>query len=130
MWSSTGAPTDVNPSTLTNIVGVGYDSGDTNWQVMTNDGTGTATKVDTGIARPTTDRQTMYSVMIFSPPGGAWVGVRIVDEATGSSYESAQISTDIPAATQTVTPNCYVSVGGTSSVVGVAFAGLWIDSDN
>lgn len=130
MRGATTAPTDVNPSTLTNIVGVGYDSADANWQVMTNDGTGTATKVDTGIARPTADRQTMYSVMIFSPPGGGWVGVRIVDEATGSAYESAQITTDIPAATQVVTPNCYASVGGTSSVVGLTFAGMWFDTDN
>lgn len=130
LQSSTAAPTDVQPSSLTNIVGVGYDAADTNWQVMRNDGTGTATKIDTGIARPTADRDQMLSVMIFSPPGGAWVGVRIVNEVTGAAYESAQLSTDIPAATTALCPNAYVSVGGTSSVVGIAFAGLWVDTDN
>lgn len=130
LQAATGAPTDVNPSTLLNIIGVGYDAADTNWQVMTNNGTGAAAKVDTGIARPSSDRQTMYSVMIFSPPGGAWVGVRIVDEGTGATYESAQLSADVPSATQVLCPNCYVSVGGTSSVVGIAFGGMWFDTDN
>jgi hypothetical protein len=130
MQASTAAPTDVNPSTLLNIIGVGYDAADTNWQVMTNNGTGAAVKVDTGIARPSADRQTMYSVMVFCPSGGAWTAVRIVDEGTGSTYESAQLSADIPATTQTLTPNCYASVGGTSSVVGLTFGGMWFDTDN
>ncbi|MBS0330804.1 MAG: hypothetical protein JSR30_13185 [Proteobacteria bacterium] len=128
--ASTAAPTDVNPSTLLNVLGLGYDAADTNWQVMVNDGTGTCTKIDTGLARPSSDRQTMYSIIIFSPPGGAWVGFRIVDEATGSFYESAQISTNVPATTQNLTPNCYASVGGTSSVVGLTFGGMWFDTDN
>lgn len=128
--ASTAAPTDVNPSTLLNVLGLGYDAADTNWQVMVNDGTSTCTKIDTGLARPSSDRQTMYSTIIFSPPGGAWVGFRIVDEATGSFYESAQISTNVPATTQNLTPNCYASVGGTSSVVGLTFGGMWFDTDN
>ena len=41
-------PTDVNPSTLANIVGMGWDSADTNVQIMTNDASGTATKIDLG----------------------------------------------------------------------------------
>lgn len=130
MQASTGAPTDVNPSTLLNIIGVGYDSADVNWQVMTNSGTGAATKTDTGIVRPSADRQTMYSIMVFAPPGGAWVGIRIVDESTGATYESAQLTADIPATTQTLCPNCYTSVGGTSSVVGLTFGGMWFDTDN
>ncbi len=130
LQASTGAPTDVNPSTLLNIIGVGYDSGDTNWQVMTNNGTGAAAKVDTGIAKPTTDRQTMYSIMIFSPPGGAWVGVRIVDEGTGATFDSGQLSADIPSATTGLTINSFCSAGGTSSVIGLTMAGIWVDTDN
>ena len=43
MRNTTAAPTDVNPSTLTNMFGMGYDSADTNIQFMHNDGAGTAT---------------------------------------------------------------------------------------
>ncbi len=124
------APTDVEPSTLLNIIGVGYDSADVNWQVMVNDGAGAATKTDTGIAVPSADRQSMFTIIAFVPPGGAWVCVRFVDESTGNSFETGQITTNIPAATQTMAYNSYVSVGGTSSVIGFAFAGLYMETDN
>lgn len=45
---------NVNPSTLTNIIGFGYDATDANIQFMRNDGSGTATKTSTGISARTT----------------------------------------------------------------------------
>ena len=39
------------PSALLNVLLLGCDAADTNWQWMHNDGAGTATKVDTGIAK-------------------------------------------------------------------------------
>ena len=74
---STSAPTDVNPSTLTNIIGYGYDAADTNWQFIRNDA-GTAVKVSTGTARPSTDRPGLWSVNIFVPPGGAEARVQLM----------------------------------------------------
>ena len=56
--------TTVNTSTNLNIVGVGKDSGDTNLQIMFNGGSGTATKVDTGIAANAND---VYRVTVFLP---------------------------------------------------------------
>lgn len=129
MAAATAAPTDVNPSSQTNVVGVGYDAADTNWQIMTNDGSGTATKINTGIARPSADRQSIYSVLIFSPPGAASVTVAILDEGTGDFFE-ADITTDIPSATQTMAPRAYHSVGGTSSVVGLTLFSLYVETDN
>lgn len=129
MAGATAAPTDVNPSTQTNIIGYGYDSADTNWQVMHNDGSGTATKVDTGIARPSTDRPSIYSVFIFCGPNASAVGVGFIDESNGNSH-SATLSTDLPTLTQTMGPRAYHSVGGTSSVVGLTlFRGI-MDTDN
>lgn len=52
--SSTGALLTGDPSAMTNFIGVGYDAADLstgNWWIMFNDGSGTATRVDTGIAR-------------------------------------------------------------------------------
>ena len=129
MATSTSAPTDVQPSSQTNIIGVGYDAADTNWQVMTNDGSGTATKTDTGIARPSSDRQSIYSVMIFVPPGGASATIGILDEGTGSTYETT-VSTDLPSTTTTMAPRAYASVGGTSSVVGLTLFSLYLETDN
>lgn len=129
MAGATAAPTDVQPSSQTNILGVGYDAADTNWQVFVNDGTGTATKTDTGITRPSADRQSVYAVNIFVPPGGTTATVQLIDEGTGQVFETTA-TTDIPATTQTMAPRAYASVGGTSSVVGVTLFSLYIETDN
>lgn len=130
MSTSTAAPTDVNPSTLTQICGVGYAKGtDTNWQIYFG-GTATA-KVDTGMAVPAADRTGPFTVIVFAPPGGAYIGVRIVDEATGVSFESTTTtSTNMMAAETAAGPRGYHSVGGTSSVVGVTLFSGYVESDN
>lgn len=129
MAGSTAAPTDVNPSTLTDIVGAGYDAADANWQIFFNDATGTATKVDTGIARPTTDRPGPYSVMIYCPPGGASLSVTFVDESTGTSF-STTATTDLLTPATACGPRAYHSVGGTSSVTGLTLFGGYMETDN
>ncbi len=131
MTGSTAAPTDVNPSTLTNILGFGYDSADTNWQMMVNDGAGSATKTDTGIARPSTDRPSIYTISIFVPPGGGEARLQFIDEGNpGSSSYYNVATTDIPSATQTMGPRGYHSVGGTSSVVGITLFSGYMETDN
>jgi hypothetical protein len=128
MSSSTAAPTDVNPSTLTNIIGVGYDSTDANWQVMFNDGTGTATKVDTGIAVPTADRSNRYEVAIFAAPNSSSVTVQFTNLANGTNYYSTN-SVDLPANTTFMGIRGYHSVGGTSSVVGFGLMSIYAEID-
>lgn len=129
MQASVAAPTDVQPSTLLNMVGVGYDAADTNFQVFTNAGTGTASKTDTGIARPTADRADIYSCMIFARPGGTTVGVTLIRESDGVRFDTS-LTANLPTATTALTPNCYSSVGGTSSVIGLTTFGLYVETDN
>ena len=132
-FRATAAPTDVNPSSLLNLVGMGWDSGDTNVQMMTNDGAGTATKTDLGASfpRPNTDNTTVYELQLYSPNSTTqsvnWrvirydtTGKTIAAEATGT------ITTDLPANTVLMAPHVWMSVGGTSSVIGVACMGITI----
>jgi hypothetical protein len=129
MAAATAAPTDVQPSSQVNIAGAGYDAADGNWQFMFNDASGTATKVDTGVARPSTDRPSVYTVSIFCPPGGGSIGVTFTDEAVGTPVTSVA-TTDLIAASTTVGPRAYHSVGGTSSVVGLTLFSGYMESDN
>lgn len=129
MAGSTAAPTDVNPSTLTDIVGAGYDAADANWQIFFNDATGTATKVNTGIARPSADRSGPFSVIIYCPPGGASLTVQLIDETTGTGYITTA-TTDLLTTTTACGPRGYHSVGGTSSVTGLTLFSGYIDTDN
>lgn len=129
MANSTAAPTDVQPSSITNILGVGYDAADTNWQIMYNDGSGTATKVDTGMARPSADRTDWFELVIFCPPNGSTIYFQFTNLGTGVTY-TANTTTDIPSNTTALAPRGWCSVGGTSSVVGIGLGSLYIESDN
>lgn len=129
MSTATTAPTDVDPSTLLNVAGVGYSNTDTNWQIYFAGKIGT--KVNTGIAKPAADRVGPFTVMVFASPGGAYIGVRIVDEITGTAYEATtNVSANMMATTTASGPRAYHSVGGTSSVVGLGFFGGYMESDN
>ena len=122
------APTDVNPSTLLNMIGVGYDSADTNIQIMHNDGAGAATKVDTGIVKPSADRTIAYELALFSPPGASYVDYQFTQLNASTTFRG-RISTDLPATGTFLAPRGYTSVGGTSSVTGLALMGLYIETD-
>ena len=129
MSTSVAAPTDVDPSTLLNVAGVGYSNADTTWQIYFA-GTASA-KVNTGITKPAADRTGPFTVMVFAPPGGAYIGVRIVDETTGTAFETTtSTTTNMIAATTACGPRAYHSVGGTSSVVGLGFFGGYMETDN
>jgi hypothetical protein len=129
MAASAAQATDVQPSSQLNIAGVGYDAADTNWFFMFNDGTGVATKVDTTVARPTADRQSVYTVMVFCPPGGASIGVTFIDEANDVIYTSVA-TTDLIAASTALGPRAWSSVGGTSSVTGVTLFSGYMETDS
>jgi hypothetical protein len=123
-------PTDVNPSTLGNIIGMGWDSGDANMSIMHNDATGTATKIDLGanFPRPSADRTKAYEIALFCPPNANWVGYLVADLATGAIAEGI-ITTDLPPAATLLTVAGWMSVGGTSSVIGVALMSLYVETD-
>jgi hypothetical protein len=131
MTVATAAPTDVDPSTLVSMVGMGWDDTDANVQIMHNDAAGTATKVDLGASfpRPTVDRTTAYELELYSPPGTTQaVAWRVRDITTGVEA-TGDIITDLPAATGLMVPRCWMSVGGTSSVIGVALMRMLLLSD-
>jgi hypothetical protein len=141
MQSSTAAPTDVSPRTLTNMVGVGWDSTDTNIFFFSKGASGTVSEIDTGIPVPTADRTGIYDFYMYSPPnliGGTTrtVGIQLIDmlgnPADGdltnrTLFESG--ANNLPASTTLLAPRGWTSVGGSSSVVGIALAGLYIESN-
>ncbi len=127
----TGTPSDANPSGLTNIVGMGWDSADANIKFMHNDGSGTATKIDlgAGFPRPTTDRGDVYELIMFSPPGTTQsVGYLVRNLLTGAEA-SGVVTINLPATTQALGWGCHISVGGTSSIIGAAVMGVYVETD-
>ena len=129
LHNSTSAPTDVQPSGLTDLFGIGWDDADANVQFMHNDNADTCTKVDLGsnFVVPTTDRTQVYQLRMYSLPGSGIVNYTLIDVNTGNTA-SGTISTNLPALTTMIGPRVWMSVGGTSSVIGIAFYDMWLKS--
>lgn len=130
LYASTGASTDVQPSTLVNMVGMGWDAADTNIQIMHNDNTGAATKVDLGASFPvpTTDRPPPYELVLFAAPNSSQIqyAVNILGTAT---VATGTLTTDLPQNTVFMNTYGYMSVGGTSSVIGISLMSLYVEMD-
>ena len=130
MTSLTTAPTDaINPSTwATNGIGVGADSTDVNLQIMYRNGANVMTKIDTGIPKATSDATTMYELSIFATPKKSSVNVQLIRLDDNLVFEH-EILTNLPSTSQLLTWQIWNSVGGTSSVIGVSIASIYIETD-
>ena len=129
MTSLTTTPTDINPSNwAVNGIGVGADSTDVNLQIMHQNGANVMTKIDTGIPKATLDATTMYELSIFTTPKKSSVNVQLIrlDDNLVFEYE---ILTNLPSTSQLLTWQIWNSVGGTSSVIGVSIASIYIETD-
>jgi hypothetical protein len=125
------AVTDVNPSTLVIMAGVGYDAADTQVQFMTNDSTGTATKVALGASfpKPNADRSFTYRLRLYAPPGTTRRLYYEVTYLETGAVATGSVTTDLPATTDLLAPICYASVGGVSSVVGIAVGPMFFQTE-
>jgi len=114
---------------------MGWDSADTNIQIMHNDGSGTATKIDLGASFPvpTVDATEVYELQLFSPNSLTQsVSYRVIRYDTTGKTIAAQatgtLTTDLPTLASVLSARIWMSVGGTSSVIGVAAMGIKIDT--
>jgi hypothetical protein len=130
---ATAAPTDVEPSTRLNIVGMGWDAADTNVQILHNDGSGAATKIDLGASFPvpTVDRTTVYELQLFSPNSLTQeVKYRVIryntTDKTIAAEASGTLTTNLPTVTTMLGLLACMSVGGTLQVIGVSVMGILI----
>jgi hypothetical protein len=126
-----GAPTDVNPSTLLNMCGMGWDDTDANVQFMHNDGSGVATKIDLGASFPvpTVDRTNIYRLTMFAPPGTTQsVGYEVENLDTGA-VATGTVTTNLPTTTTLMGWTIWMSVGATLSVIGIAVSSVYIETD-
>ncbi len=130
MQNAVGTPTDVEPSTLLNMIGMGWGAADVNIQLMTNAGSGTATKTDlgAGFPVPTTDRSALYDIELSCDPNSTLITYRVVNVISGA-VEQGTLSANLPVNNVLLAPRGWMSVGGTSSVIGIAFMFLEIGSD-
>ncbi len=97
--------------TAINCIGIGFQRGThTRWQLVTNDGAGAPT------------------LFIAAPPNGSSVWVRVVDEVSGAVFEQ-EITADLPANTQFLSPRLYLTTGLTAAAVAYDCSGVYVETD-
>ena len=129
LYGSTAAlATTLTLATVLNCVGIGFQR-DThaNWQMVTNDGNGAPTLTDMGASFAVATGGVL-SLFVAAAPNAASVWVRAVNEVTGAIFEQ-EITTDLPAVTQLLSPRFYPYTGATAAAVAFDSYGLYLETD-
>lgn len=127
--SSTANPTDVSPATLTNAIGVGFESGSTTLQIYCAGAS--MSQIDTGISLNRTVESTIFEVAIFCAPNGSAITIQATDVATGSSFRTeVTASANLPGTTTALNPYGWTSAGGTNTVMGFNLHGIYVETDS
>lgn len=123
------APADSDPSGLTDLIGVGADAADANFQFIAR-GLDPVFKLDTGIPKTAPAGTEMYDVEILAPAGGSTVALSLTRLSDGAVF-SNEISGAalLPSPATLLNPYAWISVGGVSSTIGLALAGMSIESN-
>lgn len=127
LYNTVTAIGNVNPSTLLNMVGVGFDSGDTTLQLMTNDGTGAATKTNLGAGFPTTGGQDLYELILSAQPNGSEIRYR-VERLNGGNVAEGAITTDMPVNTVFMTPHFWYNNGTSAGSTELAIHDMYCEN--
>ena len=108
--SGIGSNIVLTPSSMTNILGVGFDASDANWSIFHNDGTGAATKIDLGVGFVRAQNFPLC-VTITKNNDGSVCKIKVVNTRTNASVTSADITTDLPVASNHLTPTVLRGTG-------------------
>lgn len=111
-----------------NCIGIGFQRGThTRWQLVANDGTGAPTLTDMGASFAIATGGVL-TLFIAAPPNGSSVWVRVVDEVSGAIFEQ-ELTADLPAAAQFLSPRLFMHTGATAAAVGYDCAGVYLETD-
>ena len=121
--------TTLTLATVLNCIGIGFQRGThANWQLVHNDGAGAPTLIDLGASFPIASTTNVLTLYIAATPNGSDIGVRVVEEVSGAAVEFT-ITTDLPAATQLLSPRNYMNNGATAAAVAYDCAGIYLETD-
>jgi hypothetical protein len=114
-------------TTAINCIGIGFLRGThTRWQLVTNDGTGAPTLTDMGGSFPITTGGVL-TLFIAAPPNGSSIWLRVVDEVSEAVFEQ-EITADLPANTQFLSPRLFTNNGATAAAVACDCSGDYLET--
>jgi hypothetical protein len=126
--STSALATNLTLAAVINAIGIGFQRGThANWQVVNNDGTGAPSLTDMGASFAIATGGVL-TLFIAAAPNATSVWVRAVNEVTGTVFER-EITSDLPASTQFLSPRLYLNTGATAAAVAYDCAGLYLETD-
>lgn len=129
LWASTSATTiTIEPDAIVNGVWVGNNLAHANLQLMHNDGSGVASKVDLGADFIKNQPNALYELILFCKPNDNGISYR-VKRLDAAGEVSGKLMTDIPAQTTLLAPHFYLNNGGTAAAVVLDFYRYYLESD-
>lgn len=123
--NQTGVIANVNPSTLTDLVGFSYDSAQANLFFIHNDNAGAATTVNLGGGFPV-NGTSFYEMEISMSPGSGVVNYRILNVGTGATASSS-VNTNLPADATLLNLYIWLNGGTTSGVVSLDTQDIYLE---
>lgn len=124
---TTAISTTQVPSALQNFIGFTWDATETTLRFQ-HAAAATPTRIDLGSNFPTNNTAAFYTMYIQCHPNGSSIFYRIVREDTGNVAEG-EVTTNIPASTQFLTPHLYMNNGGDAAAVAFDCARMLIETD-
>jgi hypothetical protein len=129
MTSTTGVLGNADPSTFTNLIGVGLDSADTTLQIIHNDAAGTATKINLGANFTESTNTALYELALYCASGSPVVNYEVTNLTTGAET-SGQITTNLPAVNTLLSWQLWRHNVNTGLAVGLDVASIYLETDN
>lgn len=130
MGNSTVAPTNVEPSTLTNCIGIGHGAADTNLKLFYG-GSAAQTPIDLGANFPSNTLSVdMYELVLFAPNNSQVIHYEVTRLNTGqvaTGTISGTVGTQVPAATFLMNIIGYRSNNATALACGFDIVGAYIE---
>jgi hypothetical protein len=123
-FTTTTLITAADPSTLTNILGFGFDAADTAWSFYHNGASGTATKEPIPGQGTLATNNTGYDAYIWAPPDSSVVYYRLDRTDTGAILVDTSIGTNLPVNTTMLMATAMMSNGTANTAVGAATIGI------
>ena len=117
--SNAASSSTTDPSAWLNTIGLSKDTGDTTFQFCYNNGSGTATKVNTGV---TPNANNIYRLTIFIPSNStiSYQTLEVITKTSITTYTSSN-SAKIPATGLIMYPHQYVNTASGAASVGMGY---------
>lgn len=134
LTSAVAAPTNVNPATLTNCVGLGHTASDTSWNIYYG-GSAAQTRISLGANFPINNTD-LIDLTIWSPPNANGVAYYNVERlnASGSYVATGTLGpgtagTTLPANTTLLAHRAWRCNNTAAAAVGIDISSIYIETD-